>query len=231
MNIIKKCMKTLIFFFVFPCLVYADCISDFKEIEKDFKITYEYNEETDDYTITFFNPSYERYSYAQTSWEEIRNSKRIANGKSQTIIVEHYKDTKYYYKIKSLYEGCNQVTVKEDTIELKNYNPYSDSPLCEGNEEFVLCQKDYDKKIDEETFKSRLDTYIKTKEEKESSTAEEKNDNNSNTKETSNNIVKKATSYIETHLTEIIIAVTVIVILIIAAILYIKKIIKGRRLE
>ena len=226
-------MAVVAFFVIFPCLVYADCASDFKAVEKGFKVTYKYNEDTDDYTVTFINPDFNRYSFAQTSAEEIKKSKRRISGNTLTTIVEHYKGTKYYYTIQALYGQCNGVAVKEETIEFKKYNPYADSPLCVGNEDFVLCQKEYDKEIDEETFKSRLDTYIKTKNEtkNESSSSDDKDSNKSSIEKTTKNIVEKTTNFFEENLTIIIIVAVVIVALIIGGVFLIRKSIESRRLE
>ncbi len=69
MNRLKSILLTTLLLIILPATVYADCQSDFKAIEKEFEVTYEYNKDTDDFTITHFNPDEDRYVYLSTSKE------------------------------------------------------------------------------------------------------------------------------------------------------------------
>ncbi len=231
MNKIKKLLLSIALFIMLPIAVHADCQSDFKSVEKDFKVSYKYNEDTDDYSVTFVNPYYERYSFVNSTKEELdRAMKTISNGKLVETF-DNYKKNEYHYYIVALYNGCNDVIVKEEKLKLVNYNPYADREECKENKDFVLCQKDYDKEIDEETFNSRLEAYLKSK----NSTMPSRNNNNSKndkeSKKSDKDIMTLIKDYIEENIVQVIIIATLIVTLIISAIIFIKKAIKSRRLE
>ena len=99
------------------------------------------------------------------------------------------------------------------------YNKLSEDPLCEGNEDFVLCNPSYDKEIDYDTFVSRLNTYKKNK---------------GNNPSSSSNSVKEENAiitYIKNNLVSIITITIFIILVIITIILTAKSIKKSRRLE
>ena len=126
---------------------------------------------------------------------------------------------------------CNDELKREEIdIPKQIYNKYSDNKLCEGTEEFVLCQKNYETDITEDEFISRIETYKKT---------QEKNQNNENIQDEENNEIKEETTkikntlinFIQNNLKLIIITLIFIVLVIITIILSIKSIKKSRRLE
>ena len=179
-------MKKIIFFtlmlFILSPSVYADCTSDFKEVEKNFKVSYNYNEETDDFTITLINPDYERYAFVHRNRDEVKNANVEFAGKAMKTEIHGHKSTEYVYSIMALYSGCANNTVKEEKITLTKYNPYADSPLCVGNEEFALCKKEYAEEMTEDEFKSRLETYKKSKEDNTNNTSNDTNNNDKSKK-------------------------------------------------
>ena len=99
------------------------------------------------------------------------------------------------------------------------YNSLSEDPICEGIEEFVLCQPTYSKEIDYDTFVSRVNTYKKSKVTQSSS-----NNNNSNKE---NELI----TYIKENLLTIITISIFIILVIITIILTARSIKKSRRLE
>lgn len=229
----KKKIIALVLFIVFPYTVYADCESDFKNVEKDFKVSYKYNKDTDDFDITFINPDHEKYTFAYHNQDEIKKFEITQNGKKETLLLKGQKETKYSYSFIAKYDGCAYKTVTTKELELKKYNPYSDSELCKGNEEFVLCQREYDKAIDEETFKSRLDSYVKSKNKSEesSNTIVNNNKKNNETQDNKRDFITNILNYIQEHIVIVIIISIVVIALIIGIVAYIKKTIKSRRLE
>ena len=218
-------------FLILPLVVSADCESDFKTIEKEFKISYKYNSETTDFDIILVNPNYERYSYVfykSNERNDLGNADRKITEKQLTITIKHYKGTEYAYKIVALYDGCKNTFVKEGKMLLGESNPYAESQLCEGYEEFVLCQKEYDKQMDEATFKSRLEAY---KESKESEKSDNLSDDGKKTIEGIKDIFDIIVEFVEEYTIEVIIVAIFIVVLIIMITLLIIRSIKSRRLE
>ena len=227
----KKKIIVLVLFIVFPYTVYADCESDFKNVEKDFKVSYKYNRDTDDFDITFVNPNHEMYTFAYHDQNEIKKFEIKQSGYEETLILKGLKETEYEYAFVAKYAGCAYKTVTTGKLELKKYNPYSDSELCKGNEEFVLCQRDYDKAIDEESFKSRLETYMKGKNEKETANDVINRQENQDNKQSKSNLIKDILDYLKDHIAVAIIILVFIIALVITIILLVKKSLKSRRFE
>ena len=63
----KKIILFTILSLLFSTNVYASCteeeINDFKKIEDEYKITYEFNKETKDYTVIFTRKEPDKYDY------------------------------------------------------------------------------------------------------------------------------------------------------------------------
>lgn len=218
---------------IFPYVVFADCLSDFKEIENEFKVSYKYNKDTDDFDITFVNPDKTKYTFGYHDKEEIKKFTMSIQDNQETLVLRNYKDTKYEYNFVAISGNCANNVANSGTIELKKYNPYSDSPLCQGNEEFVLCQRDYDKAIDEESFKSRLEIYKQSKEAKtNNSSSNQSNINKNNGKNSNkNNIFADILDFIKNNIALTIIILLVVIAIIVGIIFRIKKVIKSRRFE
>ena len=237
----KKTTKLIIMMFLFlmsPLLANADCESDFKAVEKKYKVTYKYNASTDDFSIILVSPNFERYGFHFHTKAEIETAeKSVTADKVLTVTIKNYKSTEYKYSLEARYDGCNGVVIREGTLKLaKVNNPYSTDSRCAGNEDFVLCQKDYDKEINETIFKSRLETYLKEKEGNDTQTTNNNTNTTNNNTETKNdtnqgNFFEKITNYIQENMVTVIIIVIFVILLTITAIVTIKKEIKSRRLE
>ncbi len=201
-----------------PCTIYADCtqeeIEHFKEIEDQYKVTYEFNKESKDYTLKFYSPEPNAYDF--------------------NIYIDYEIDCKYFsekeYECYHIHSGEVEVGIfsenksceksfRDTKFQLTKYNTYSEDKLCEGIEEFVLCQPTYDKEITYDTFVERVNIYKKTKSKKEK--VENKNqDTNS-----------KVIDFIDNNITEIIIITIFIAVVVVAIILIAKSAKKSRRLE
>lgn len=201
---------------------YAACtqqeINDFKKVEDEFKVTYEFNKETKDYTITLYSPDYSKYGFSLDAKTPI-DKYHFSNPTS--LICEGIKPGEYTFDVKIVSETCNE-KLKTIQINLPKYNKYSEDPLCDGIEEFVLCQPTYDKEIDYDTFVSRINTYKRTQKETEDATNEEKKENK---------ILENIFEYIKQNALEIIIVVIFMILMSITIILTTKSIKKSRRLE
>lgn len=230
----SKYIKLLLTLFIatIPFHVYADCESDraeYERIKDQFKITYKYNKDTDDFTVTEIIPQFEKFpgNWIQRM-NEIKNS-AYADDTTMYITYKNYKDNTFYRKIYiNRCPGDN--VVLDETINFVKYNRYYDDPRCEGNEDFVLCQKDYEKNIDEKTFESRLETYIAGKENKQNYNEQPNNSNDSNDIKDANTW-ENIKEYVEDNLIMIIVIAIFLLIIAITVILMVKSYIKSRRLE
>ena len=136
-----------------------EIIRDFQEIKNIYEINYKYDVEKSSYTIILKYSTNPIYEYQIYNVENLECEK--TNNKTKECY--NFKPGKYSYEIYGKNNNCKQ-TVKVGDFEIKELKNYSNDPLCDGIEEFVLCQEDYYKDISYETFVSRVKTYIKTKE-------------------------------------------------------------------
>ncbi len=219
----KRIIYLLALFIMLPSFVNADCQSDFDKIQKEFKASYKYVEETDSFTLTFITPNYDRYLFQLISAEDIRNASYVTLEKQLTTTLKNYKGTEYRYQIIAEYPECKDVSVYKSKLILKKYNPYADNPLCVGNEEFVLCQKDYKGELDDETFNVRIEAYIEDKNSNEITNVK----NNNRTKSGSS----KTTNFFEDNIVLVVIIALIIIAVISFAIVMIKNKVKSGRLE
>ena len=214
---------TILLFIMLPNIIYADCTTDeisyFKRIEDDYKITYTYNKDTKDYTVTFYSPEPDKYEYMiYAESEQFNNCDAISERETKC---NNVAPDEYYIEILGQTNTCND-TMKEITLNITRKNSYVDDPLCEGIEEFVLCQPNYEKELDYETFVSRVNTYKKTKQKTiEDEVIEEDN----------NKFINNILNLIKENIFQIIIVIVFLTIIIVTIILTVKSIRKSRRLE
>lgn len=217
----KYIISTLILSLLCMNKTYASCtqeeIDAFKKIENEYKVTYEFNIDTKDYAVTFTYSTTRMYSFSPDYYLVSQTLKGYTDN---SFTYTGIKPGKYNVDIVGATETC-QDTVKKITLELPEYNKYYGDPLCEGIEEFVLCQSTYHKEIDRETFESRINTYKKTKE-------KNKNDKEVDESKTEEN---KVITYVENNLIEIVIILTFIILITITIIITAQAIKKSRRLE
>jgi len=209
-----------------PSTTYADCtkeeIDNFKEIEDEYKITYEFDKDTKLYTIKYINPNPEKYGYYLIQKVDLNTTKKYDLTK---INDNEYEQTEilpgdYIIEIAGKSETCNE-KIKTLSLKLPKYNKYSEDQLCKGIEEFVLCQPTYDKDIDYETFTSRVNSYKKNHSNIENKKEEKKEESKEN----------RIIQYIKDNLFQIIIIAIFVIMIIITIILTVKSIKKSRRLE
>lgn len=215
----RKNKRILLFLSVcllFSNHVYAECTTDerkeFRNIEDNYKITYEFNKDTKDYTLTFTSPEPDKFDYFINNIN-VNCGDTVNNQTKCTGFTPGYQEI----FIIGQTDSCNEI-LKEVSMTLA-YNKLSEDPLCEGNEDFVLCNPSYDKEIDYDSFVSRLNTYKKNK---------------GNNPSSSSNSVKEENAiitYVKNNLVSIITITIFIILVIITIILTAKSIKKSRRLE
>ena len=197
---------------------YASCtqeeINEFKKVEDEYKITYEFNKDTKEYNVTFKGIDIVNYQY---HFDTTLNLKKYISSTNKSVTFGNVKPGKYTMKIFGNTKECDEL-LKTINLNLAPYNKYSEDSLCEGIEEFVLCQPTYDKEIDRETFESRINTYKRTK---------NKNQKTPEIKQEENEILVR----VKENLVQIIIILIFIILIVITAIVTIKSIRKSRRLE
>ena len=222
MNKLKYLLSLAIVFIVLPNIIYADCTVEerkhFKEIEDEYKVTYEFNKDTETYSATFYSPEPDNYDYMLFDNVFITNCKTISDSE---VKCENLPGKTYYMQITGRSSTCNDV-LKETYLNFSKKNSYWDDPLCEGIEEFVLCQPTYDKEIDYDTFVSRVNTYKKTKQRE---VAKEDNEKKQNS------ILNKTFDFIKENIFQLIVGIIFIIVIIVTIILTAKSIRKRRRLE
>ena len=210
---------TIFIFLLLPSVIYADCsdeiINEFKEVEDEFKLAYEYNKETETYNIKIYNPNPEKYLYIPID-EKVQN--KCTNIEENDITCEAIPADNYTFLIISTDNTCTDA-LKSVFLNLNNVNKYWNDPLCEGIEDFVLCDPTYDKDITYEDFVSRVETYKKTNHQKEKQESKNKDSEN------------KVIEYISNNYQIITIMIAAAIALVLIVILIAKKAQKSRRLE
>lgn len=206
----------------------------FKEIESSYKVTYEYDENTKKYSVTYYMPEVTSYIYGTLI--------KDTDGTSSCEVIDVYTikctgknwEDSLEYTIKGNTKTCDD-TLKTGTVTIKKkntYNKYSESELCQGIEDFVLCQPNYDKEITKEEFESRVETYKNSLEKKENEQTQDKNNPSNEPNQKENTItLEKIINYIKDNIITIAIILVFIVLSIITIILVTKNIKKSRRLE
>ena len=214
-------LGTIISFILLPNIIYANCPEEvanhYREIKDEYTVEYEFNTETEDYTLNFYNPEPFNYEYAMMNFDKYN----CEHTTDKDYVCHNVPAGSAVVKIYTKDDSCDE-PLEVITLELEKANNFSKDELCEGIEEFVLCQPTYDKEITYEEFVSRIKIYKKTKAKKET---EEVTDN------TSDNFINKIISYVKDKLFIIIIAIIFIVAVTITVILMAKSIRKSRRLE
>ena len=206
-------------------------LDHFKEIESQYKATYYYDESIKEYVIEYYMPEPDRYKYQIAISTE--GSINCDNADSNTIKC-HGKDYdgEQILIILGSSKTCND-ELKRDIITIPKHveNKYYGNSLCEGIEEFALCQKDYDKELPEEEFTARVESYKKSLSKKPTNDDTSKDGNNDDDHNNLNTVFDNIFRYIQNHLAIIIVGTIFAILLIITIILKIKSIRKSRYLE
>lgn len=159
----KSLRYALAIILLFPSNIYASCSNEerleFNNIKDDFQVTYEYNNDLNNYAVTFVNPKPDSYEfvfkYDNREWT-------IISRDDENTTIHEIEPGNYKAWIQGKTDTCDS-KLKIMDINLPRHNPYYGDSLCDGIEEFVLCQETYDKEISRELFESRVAAYKNSK--------------------------------------------------------------------
>ena len=210
-------------------------INNFKNIENEYQITYEYDTNKNQTIIKAYNPYPEKYQYRVASDE---NSN--ANVIIKWIDNNHYEitaNTNSEYSV----EVVSRTNTCDDALKTIKFTPppkggYHEDELCKGIEEFILCNSNYKEPISREEFESRVNTYKESLKENNESSNDINNNINNNINIDNNEIStdKKNNTiidYLLNNLTLVIIIIILVILAIINIIIISKRIKKSRYLE
>lgn len=223
----KYLLFVLTLFILFGNTVNASCteeeVNRFKELESQFKVSHYI--ENGQYVLKMYNPAPDIFYYEIHTTNKSPKCTQIDKNNAECI---GENDLEYSVNIKSYNENCTDVL---KTPEITKYNKYSESELCNGIEDFALCQPDYEKEITEENFTARVDSYKKNLDKKNQTKDNNSNSDSKNTDKTKITLIDNIIEYIQEHLITIIVIFIFAILLIITIILKIKAIRKSRYLE
>ena len=148
--------------------VYAACTEELEKeyikIKNQYKITTTFNSIEKNYTVRIEQPNTNKFRYMTTIIAQ-HECEKISD--TITVCYNLEPGKTFYAYVLGNTKDCD-IMLKEEEIYLKKNNKYYGDPLCEGLEEFALCQEIYDRDIDRETFEYRINKYkesIETKKE------------------------------------------------------------------
>lgn len=218
-------IRTLLFlslFILLPNVVYASCTKDelnyFKRVEDNYKVEYKFDKNTKTYDLYLHSPERKKYTFDINGYEDKITSIYEENGVVITNLSNIAPGT-IKIKIIGNTTTCDSI-LKTYDLELAPYNYYSEDPLCEGVEEFYLCQPTYGKEIDYDTFVSRIEIYKKNH-----TVTDEKTDDNRFY------YTDLIINFLKENMFEIIASIIFIIVLTVTIVLTAKSIRKRRRLE
>lgn len=133
--------------------------------------------------------------------------------KGNIEIIQDYSDSRVNYSIviKIKDGACAETILRRKTVVTPRFNPYSNYPICQGIEDFGLCNRFYDFEVSEDEFYSRTYDYLKKQEEK----IEEDKNKNKDKSSVLNNIkdfIKDNYIYITSGTVVLIVAISIVVI-------------------
>lgn len=200
--------------------IYADCTKEeekeFKRIKDNYTVKYEFDKTTKTYTLHFNNPDKTRFGYMLYVVGDLNCTV------DDTITTcPDFESGDYIFDIVGKTATCDD-TLKTINLHLPRYNAYSEDPLCQGLEDFYLCDPTYEKDIDRETFESRIANYKKQLEKEEQAKPQE---------EKTNETIARIKKFITNNLISIIVITIFIILLTITIIMTIKSSRKSRWLE
>ena len=123
----KKITIAILMFILIPVITYADCESDFKKVEKDFSISYKYNKDTDDFTITLVSPDRNKYTFGFSNPDDVKDAYWTNEGNKKITTIRGYKKEEYKYMLLGMYGDCKDYIAKEGTISLNKNDSVENS--------------------------------------------------------------------------------------------------------
>ena len=128
-----------IFVLLFPIIAKADCtaeeISRLKTLATKISVTYEYEEKSHTFSITFHNVH--KDLKLVNMWKTYSSKEEMAD----ITINNLFPGYTYSVEIISNYKNCKGKNITTKYYTTPYYNYYYNDPLCEGNETKNVCQK------------------------------------------------------------------------------------------
>lgn len=139
-------------------------ISKYKSLASNISTSYDYNQKGDDVTfsITLNNLDKNLYIVDTTS------NKTYWYTKDEIVITNYAPGSIVKYNVYANNEYCNEDLLYTIRVNLPSYNKYYNDAICNGIEDYALCQRWYGHNYDYNTFISKVENYKKSliKEEK-----------------------------------------------------------------
>lgn len=133
--------------------------------------------------------------------------------KGNIEITQDYSDSRVNYSIviKIKDGACAETILRRKTVTTPRFNPYSNYPICQGIEDFGLCNRFYDFEVSEDEFYNRTYDYLKKQEEENE---EDKNENKDKSSVLNNikDFIKDNYIYITSGTVVLIVAISIVVI-------------------
>ena len=140
----------------------ADC--DFKDVARyqalasNVKFNYEFVESSKTFNIIITNMPDELY-FEITSSGEVFSSRTV--GSSETVLYG-YTSGSYRFRIVPYDPACYESTVGNGYVNLPYYNSYYNDPVCNGAENYKLCQKWNKVDLSYDDFVKNVEAYKKS---------------------------------------------------------------------
>ena len=160
-KIFKYVFLTYLFLFIPLNNAYAECSREeynlYEKHKDEFKVEYEYNQNTDKYDLIFKNPLSDHFiMWVGDVSEELCDVSNL-----NEIKCPGYSVGEYYVYIFGKAANCK--TVVSSYLMKLSFNKYYTDPVCADASEFILCSPSYDKEISYEDFIYRVNLYKETR--------------------------------------------------------------------
>lgn len=162
----KKYLYFLIILFlviILPSEVSADCtdteIVRLSNIAKNVTYSYQYDEKTDRFSITFTNLTNEIKLVSAMTKKEYTSDKEIT--------INNFYSGSYKFNIYAKNNKCTSDILTTRYIKMPYINDFYNSELCKGIEDYSYCSKWVDSKFSYDVWYSKVTKYKEKLEEKE----------------------------------------------------------------
>lgn len=153
-----------IFCISIPNIVKAECSTDEKialsKMVSNIKITPVFNEDTEKFNILISNITPNIY------FRDMNTKTNYQNTGGEVVIYNVEPNESYRLKFFSAINACYGETITSTYVTLPGYNKYYKDPLCEGLDEYKICQKWVNYNYDRAKFEEEINKIEKKEVEK-----------------------------------------------------------------
>ncbi len=130
---------------------------EYQEMAKNISVNYEYTESDDDVNFSI------KISNIPTDFivlDVINNKKYYSSSNSSEILIENVsKNTSYRFDISKNEIACGSIVFYSHYINIPAYNKYYKDAICEGIEDYKLCNKWLNVTISYDEWKNKIIEY------------------------------------------------------------------------